>query len=309
MVATVDQSAKKKEDLEREMSYLFTDLNVKAHYSLSQKDKTYLSYYTGKDEFSDASITVNDSTEINDPDVISTFSNEEYALDWGNQILSTRWNRLHSDKLFSNTTATFSDFKYTITRISEAELSVLEEELFAFRAQSSYSSTISDFSLRTDFDYFINQAHHVRFGAAAIHRSFRPGLTESNLEGDKLDSIPDFKKNNFEENEAIKTGELSVYVEDEFQKDNWTINGGIRLSIFSRKGKTDIVPQPRLAVNYRFNKYLNFQATATHTAQFLHLLTRSDSGLPNDLWLPSGLNTPPQKSWQFSTSFSGNLDE
>ncbi|MFT4972017.1 MAG: hypothetical protein ACI9JY_001219, partial [Saprospiraceae bacterium] len=52
MVATVDQSAKKKEDLEREMSYLFTDLNVKAHYSLSQKDKTYLSYYTGKDEFS-----------------------------------------------------------------------------------------------------------------------------------------------------------------------------------------------------------------------------------------------------------------
>lgn len=295
--------------MDGEMDYFFADLNVKAHYSLSEKDKVYLSYYTGKDEFSDGAITENDSLGTDGADIISSFSADTYALDWGNQILSARWNHLYSDKLFSNTTATYSNFQYTSKRTSEAEFSVLDTDFFAFRAQTSYSSIISDFSLRTDFDYFFNPEHHVRFGAAAIYRTFTPGLTESDVEGTNLDSIPDISENNFEENEALKTGELSLYVEDEFQKDNWTITGGFRLAVFNRKGKADVVPQPRMSVNYRFNPHLNFQTTGTYTAQFLHLLTRSDSGLPNDLWLPSDLNTPPQKSWQWSAALSGKIDE
>ena len=300
---------KSEDNLEGNMSYFFADLNAKAHYTLSEKDKVYLSYYTGKDEFSDASIMRNDSLNDDQINVINTFSEESYGLDWGNQILSARWNHLYSDKLFSNTTATYSNFKYTSERIAEAEYSILDEEYYALRAQTSYTSIILDFSLRTDFDYFFNQEHHARFGAAAISRTFTPGLMESNLEGIELDSISDLSENNFEENEGLKTGEFSLYVEDEFQKNGWTINAGLRLAFFNRKGKTEIVPQPRLSVNYQANPYLNLQTTATYTSQFLHLLTRSDSGLPNDLWLPSDLNTPPQKSWQFGAAVSGKIDD
>lgn len=299
---------KSNNDLEGEMSYTFSDLNIKGHYSFSEKDKVYLSYYTGGDQFADTSISFDTTINIDQPGVIDFSSFQTYNLDWGNQILSARWNRLHSEKLFSNTTATYSNFQYTSIREEEAEFSILDEDYFAFRERTSYSSVISDVSLRTDFDYFTNQEHHVRFGAAAIHRRFQPGLTETNLEGSELDSIPEIEENNFDENEAIKTLEFSLYLEDEFQRGNWTINGGLRFAVFSRKNKVDVVPQPRLAINYHFNQYLNFQASTSHTTQFLHLLTRSDSGLPNDLWLPSDLQTPPQKAWQFSSSLSGSLN-
>ncbi|MFK7774908.1 MAG: TonB-dependent receptor plug domain-containing protein [Saprospiraceae bacterium] len=237
----------------------------------------------------------------------SILSKDSYAVEWGNRIISLRWNHLFNDKIFSNTTATFSKFQYTSENASELQFSFQDENFQAFRNAAFYSSTITDFSIRTDIDYFIHHEHKLRFGANAIQRNFIPGLSEFSSSGSELDSIPEFTQNNFDENEAIKTGEFNLYAEEEFQRKNWTINGGLRLSAFVRQGKVDIIPQPRLAVYYHFNKYLNFNTTASRTTQFLQLLTRSDAGLPNDLWVPSSSNFGPQNAWQITGKLSGKL--
>jgi len=302
---------KEEQDLEGEMKYLFADFNAKANYSLNKKNKIYLSIYAGKDDLSDhSSKDENQGFEPNPNQPSFGFSisaKDSYAVKWGNQIISLRWNHLFNDKIFSNTTATYSKFKYTSENDSELQFTFFEEGFLAFRDAAFYSSTITDFSLRTDVDYFIHHEHRLRFGANAIQRNFIPGLSEFSSKGNDLDSLSDFTFNNFDNNKAIKTGEFNLYAEEEFQRNNWTINGGIRLSLFTRQRKVDIIPQPRLAVYYHFNKYLNFNTTASRTTQFLQLLTRSNSGLPNDLWVPANSNSAPQNAWQITGKFSGQL--
>lgn len=300
---------KEEEGFEGEMNYLFADFNAKANYSLNKKNKIYLSFYAGKDDLSDhSSKDENEELDPNQPPIgFSVLSKDSFAVEWGNRIISLRWNHLFNDKLFSNTTATYSKFQYTSENVSDLQFSIFNDNFQAFRNASFYSSTITDFSIRTDIDYFVNHQHRLRFGANAIQRNFIPGLSEFSSSGSELDSIPVFTQNNFDDNEAIRTGEFNLYAEEEFQKNNLTINGGIRLSAFARQGNLDIIPQPRLALYYHFNKYLNFNTTAARTTQFLQLLTRSDSGLPNDLWVPANSNTAPQNAWQITSKLSGQL--
>lgn len=300
---------KEEQGLEGEMNYLFADFNAKANYSLNKKNKIYLSFYAGKDDLSDhSSKNENEEFDPSQPSFgFSVISKDSFAVKWGNQIISLRWNHLFNDKLFSNTTATFSKFQYTSENASEVQFSIFDDNFQAFRNAAFYSSTITDFSIRTDIDYFINHEHRLRFGGNAIQRNFIPGLSEFNSSGSDLDSLSEFSQNNFDDNEAIKTGEFNLYAEEEFHRNNWTINGGVRLSAFSRNGTVDILPQPRLAIYYHFNKYLNFNTTVSRTTQFLQLLTRSDSGLPNDLWVPANSNSSPQNSWQITGKLSGQI--
>ena len=304
-LAPLSKKLKTKETLDGEKSngetkYLFADFNAKAHYSLNKKNKIYLSFYKGKDDFSDKTMRKSE----NDP-VISFSQKSNYALKWGNKITSLRWNHLFNDKIFANTTATYSQFQYASEYNSEAQFSTFGFNLEAFRAKELYSSTISDFSIRTDIDYFYNHKNQFRFGANAIRRNFSPGVLETNFVGIELDSLPRFAENNL--SKTIKTNEFNLYVEDIFQRNNWTLHAGFRLGIFSQNKKTILLPQPRLSASYRFNDFVNANMTLARTTQFLHLLTKSDSGLPKDLWLPTSTNTSPQSAWQITGKLSGRL--
>lgn len=308
-LAPLAKKKKEEKGFDGGMNYLFADFNAKANYSFNKKNKIYLSFYAGKDDLTDRSFKdENQEFDPNQPPFeFSVLSKDSFAVQWGNRIISLRWNHLFNDKIFSNTTATYSKFQYTSEHADEIQFSIFDENFQAFRNASFYSSTITDFSIRTDIDYFIHHQHRLRFGANAIQRNFIPGLSEFSSSGSELDSIPEFTQNNFDENAPIKTTECNLYIEEEFQKNNWTINAGVRLSAFAQKGKVAIIPQPRLAVYYHFNKYLNLNTTAARTAQFLQLLTRSDSGLPNDLWVPANSNDAPQNAWQITSELSGQL--
>ncbi|MEM9850218.1 MAG: carboxypeptidase-like regulatory domain-containing protein, partial [Bacteroidota bacterium] len=63
-------------------SLYFYDLNLKANYQLTEKDRVFLSGYFGRDNFGFGS---------------------DFGFDWGNATGTLRWNHLFSNKLFSNT--------------------------------------------------------------------------------------------------------------------------------------------------------------------------------------------------------------
>jgi len=112
----------------------FYDLNAKFNYKFSEKDKIYVSGYFGRDNFGFSDV---------------------FKFDWGNTTATTRWNHLFSDRLFSNTSAIFSNYDYQIS-LSAANLDI------------NISSTIRDFNLKQDFQYFQSNEHTIKFGWNSI---------------------------------------------------------------------------------------------------------------------------------------------
>ena len=80
----------------RNNGYYFYDLTAKANYTLSDKDRFYLSGYFGNDIVNFSAPSGNFGIEI----------------PWGNSTASARWNHLFNDKLFLNTSVIFSCLKY-----------------------------------------------------------------------------------------------------------------------------------------------------------------------------------------------------
>jgi len=123
----------------------FYDLNTKANYRLSEKDRIYLSGYFGRDEFG--------------------FDNT-FGLNWGNATGTLRWNHVWNDRLFSNTTLIYSDYDY------QFEIGADEERI-------ALQSVINDINIKQDFSWFPNNKNQVKFGVNAIHHTIEPGNFES----------------------------------------------------------------------------------------------------------------------------------
>jgi hypothetical protein len=77
-------------------SYYFYDLNGKINFTLSNKDRLYLSCYLGKDVFN--------------------FKSQETGfkvkIPWGNATAAFRWNHLFNEKLFVNNSLIFTNYNF-----------------------------------------------------------------------------------------------------------------------------------------------------------------------------------------------------
>lgn len=299
----LSRRVKAKNDEVGEMGYHFHDFNLKAHYAFSARDKIYFSHYIGKDNFMDYS-----EKEIaeNETDPLRYSNEDAYVTNWGNTITSVRWNHLFSDRLFSNTTITYSRFDYESTYSSVAEVFFFDEEFEASSFSELYSSKIQDASLRTDFDYFINNQNRLRFGANLASQTFEPGLLSSQVVGIDLDSLD---INDIPTNGAapINTFVFNAYAEQEMSMDKFRINAGLHLATYTNNSNLDFALQPRFTVAYDFSNQLQGHGSATRSVQYLNILTRADAGLPNDLWVPTGSKTGPQNAWQYTLGLSGKL--
>ncbi|MDQ3109374.1 MAG: TonB-dependent receptor, partial [Bacteroidota bacterium] len=125
--------------------YYFFDLNTKLNWRINDKNKIFLSGYFGRDVF-----TFNDNA-----------SDFKVSIPWGNATGSLRWNHLLGPKMFVNTTAVFSDYKFSFG----AEQDGFEFKLF---------SGIRDWNGKVDFSYLPNNKHYIRFGVNYIWHTFTP---------------------------------------------------------------------------------------------------------------------------------------
>ncbi len=289
----------------------FYDINAKLHYAISDKDKLYLSVYSGKDIF-----TVDDdgtsSRWRTSPDSVfqlNTYS-QESKINWGNDILSLRWNHLYNNRLFSNTTLTYSRFDFnfgtleTDTRLENDTL-VRYNELFL-----KYENHISDIGLKIDFDFVHSPKHYLRFGGGILGYYFGYG----NEDVSKRIENPDFEiiepvlddlfNENGEENQ-YRAANLYGYIEDEIKlSESLKANVGVRLNLFGNNdGNLYPTIEPRLSAKYLLSKNWSANASIVRNSQFLHLLTNSGFGLPIDIWIPSVDDIRPQSAWQTSLGF------
>lgn len=281
-------------------NYYFYDINAKVNYKFSNRDKVYLSLYSGKDFFDDNGRTSFEIEVPNSSGGVSNFlSRQSYGdrFDWGNTVSSFRWNHIINEKLFSNVTLTYSKLRVDIDYRNEDNLDRIVSgdliNIFNVINVGRFNSSIEDVGGKVDFDFVPNSKHYVRLGFGMTRREFIPGALFFNGTTDE------FQVRDTISNDPIGSTEYNFYVEDEVQvSDHFNVNIGVRLSNLRLDNINYGYLQPRLALNWIPRKDLVFKAAYSRMVQYLHLLSQSGFGLPSDLWVSSTKNVEPQTSWQ-----------
>lgn len=255
--------------------YYFYDLNTKLNYILNHKNKIYLSGYFGQDRFYAHTEDNNDKTDA--------------GLQWGNATGTLRWNHLWTEKLFSNVSFIFSDYKFGVS---------IKDQNGADYEELSYQSGIRDYSMKADLDFFPNVRHQIKSGFAATFHRFIPNAVVT--------------KNSFADASSSKTQidatETAVYVEDDYKiTTKWRMNAGMRLTNFNVRSSSYINPEPRLSLRYAFKRTWALKASYAMMNQYLHLLSNSGFSLPTDLWVPATDRVKPQQAQQVALGLAKDL--
>jgi len=289
------QAALKADGSEGVLGYFFDDVNAKVNYRLSEKDRLYLSFYTGTDKFYSR---IKDNYNYGGTNQYQSEDELKASFGWGNSTAALRWNHVFSPRLFANSTLTYSRYRFK----TGVDYNSKEIEAGAVTAEDintvDYFSGINDWAAKVDFDFMPNPAHYIRFGAGAILHTFKPGqfrsrIYSAEIGNDTTDTRSDFIEPN------IQAAELALYAEDDWKvTDRLRFNAGLHLSGFVPDGKSYFSLQPRFNARYLFDRGWSAKASFSTMRQYIHLLTNETIGLPTDLWLPSTARIRPQDAWQ-----------
>ncbi len=273
----------------------FYDLTMKANYSLGEKDKIYLSGYMGRDVFGVAS----------------------FGFNWGNQTLTARWNHINSNKLFSNTTAFYSNYDYGIGT-----------DNIGAREAFKWTSRIINYSLKQDFTWYLNSKNTINFGGQSIFYEFRPANASFVSGGIRQDINLPFKyaleNALYASNDQVINSRISLSYGLRFSTFHY-LGKGVRQdygSGFNSFGREYIGSQsfsdfesiqnyfnlePRAAVKYELNATSSLKASYMRTTQYVHLISNTAASIPLDVWTPSTNNIKPQISDQVAIGYFKNF--
>lgn len=280
-------------------SYFFYDLNAKFNYTISDKDRIYVSGYFGRDKFN--------------------FRDDAFIIKvpWGNATGTVRWNHLFSSKLFMNVSLIYNNYDFKLA----SDFQDIKFSLF---------SGIRDVGGKVDFDYFPNENHKIKFGGENTWHRFQPfsgkGSTTGNADFASTENIVSNKY----------AHESGIYIQDEFNAIDWLkINAGVRVSMFNNVGpqtkiildentnrpldtleygnskriKTYFGVEPRLSARFSLNSTTSLKAGFSYNTQYIHLVSSSTTTLPTDIWMPSTALVKPQRAYQISLGGFKNFKE
>ncbi len=271
--------------------YSFGEVVAKANYSITPRVKTFLSFYRGKDDYQN-------ELRIDEEDAGFLYEEEEnQELGWGNTVAAIRLNYQITDKLFSNFTSTYSRFFFQSdeNRYFKFQDGLDFEDVARYK--ETFLSNITNSAFKIDLDYVPNSSHYIRTGIEYSHNVFRPGVLATQ---DSSFFTFDEIKDELRSAKGNEVNEVNAYVEDEWLiHKNLGMNVGLYSSFFFTEDKNYLLLDPRITVNWQMSKPFSFHFSANKVNQPLHLLTRSGSGFPNDLWVPATQNVKPQEAWIF----------
>ena len=299
-----------------DLSLYFYDLNAKVNHKISETDRIFLSAYAGNDIFS---VNFIENEEPGNENKLN------FGLGYGNLTSTARWNHLFNNKLFSNTTLTYSNYSFN-TNFGIAATQNFDGITENTDISFNYINGIEDYGARIDFDYLPNPIHEIKFGTSYTYHYFFPGETKLNYDITSSDSISNLRLDttfNFSEN--VNAHEMFVYLEDNIRfSDRLRANVGIHLGYYSLANlssqtnvglldkitnKTNLSFQPRISARYLLNKDWSFKLSYAQMNQNIHLLSNSSLGLPSDIWVPAVDSVPSQSSSQIAGSINTVLKD
>jgi hypothetical protein len=269
-------------------NYYFYDINAKANYRFSDKNRLFFSTYFGRD-------------------VLQFRSNAQdffFDLPYGNATATLRWNHLFNDKLFMNISAIYNDYDFGFNG-GQGEFKV---DVF---------SGVRDWNAKIDFDYFPAPGHNIKFGVNYTYHRLTPNVANA------TDGTQTFSN----DLESRFAHESAIYLLDNFDLNKrLSLNTGLRFSSFSQLGpytsrldgeeygtgdivKTYYGLEPRLALTYNLTPSSSVKGGVTVANQYLHLVSNSTSTLPTDVWVPSSEIVKPQVGIQYALGYFKNFKD
>jgi len=265
----------------------FYDLNLKANYRISSRDRLFFSCYLGRDNFNLAGAL---------------------GLDWGNVTATSRWNHVINDKLFSNTSLIFNRYSYNFNvEVGTNDMRVLSE--------------IKDWNLKEDISYYINPDNSLKFGINSVYHTFVPSRVDTTsffhvrsmdnryaMENAVYISNEQTISKHFKATYGLRyslfssIGPGTVYTYDEVADiiDSASYPSGKIYNTFSGL-------EPRVILNYIINDSSSVKVSYARTRQYLHLLSNTTSTTPFDLWVPSNKNILPEIADQYTLGYFRNF--
>jgi hypothetical protein len=267
----------------------FYDLTTKINYTINENNRIYISGYFGRD--------------------ILKYTTAGFG--YGNQTLTLRWNHLFSKKLFLNTSAIFSKYDYYLgSKMNDA-------------SSFKWESDMKDYSLKFNFNYYLNPANSIQFGLQSTYHRFNPGIARGEGSQSLMNEIK------IPDNYAIEHGLYAM--NEQIITPELTVKYGIRLSVFQNIGKATVFHydnkynstgstiydsgdlfntyaklEPRVGVTYAFNQSNSIKSSYSRTFQYVQQASNSQGGTPLDIWFPASPNVKPQRSDQFAIGYFNN---
>jgi hypothetical protein len=271
----------------------FYDLNMKANYQLTEKDRLYFSCYLGRDNFNLGGTV---------------------GLNWGNVTATARWNHIINDKLFSNTSLIYSKYSYNFNvAVGNNTMHVLSE--------------IQDWNLKEDLNYYLNSNNTIKFGFNAIYHTFVPSKVDSTVifHVRSVDNRYALENALYISNDQTISPHLKATYGLRYSLFS-SIGPG---TVYTYNQVADVVDsaiypkgkiyntygglEPRLLMNYIINDSSSVKISYARTRQYIHLLSNTTSSTPFDLWVPSNINIKPEIADQYTLgyfrNFSNNMYE
>ena len=254
--------------------YNLADFNAKLSYPLSDKTHLFFSAYSGVDQM----------------EVFSRDTKTEYlenALTWGNATATARLNTVVTPRVFLKNMLVFSRFFYKneLDYHSENEG---DQTTSGFVSKSG----VTDFTGRSEVDFFLNNRYTMRFGAEASRHWFKP------RDNSIYTVAPDTTVQDNLTNRA-QAVQLSAYTEQEISLTSHSgVNLGVRINAFLIEGKQYTMAEPRLSAHWEVSPQTVLRGSFTGGQQCLHLLSNAGLGLQNDVWVPVTGSIRPQRVWQ-----------
>lgn len=269
--------------------YFFHDLNMKITHKLSDRSRMYLSAYNGRDK----AYYRHDSKYTYDN--VTTQTKDKLSIGWGNITTALRWNYIFSNRLFANTTLTYSRYQFDVMENSTNKNLTTGKMGDTFGLE--YKSGIEDFAFKMDFDYFPSPKHRIKYGGNFIDHTFRPGILAFKESGTDDPSKIDTAFGN----PNIHARELYAYFEDNIELNGrLSVNVGLHTSVFFVDDTFYPSLQPRVSARWLATDRISFKAAYSKMSQNVHLLSSSTINLPTDLWLPTTKKVKPQNSHQYA---------
>ncbi|HSJ68660.1 MAG TPA: TonB-dependent receptor [Anditalea sp.] len=264
----------------------FYDLNAKVNHKISDKDRIFLSYYSGKDV-------------LNLGDLFSS--------SWGNNTSTFRWNHIFNPKLFTNVTLTNSKYFYNIEGSQGAD-------------SWDWVSNIVNRTFKVDAAYFVSPSRTIDFGFQTNIQDYLPGIINPKGEKSAVNRLEMQKEYALESGLYLSWDErfsdqwkmqLGVryadfrrlggtqFIYQDGIKDREAIIDTLHFARNETMASYNGI-EPRLNLSYTPNNRTAIKASYHRANQFVHLISNTNAPSPIDIWKPSNAYMKPAQVDQIS---------
>jgi len=263
--------------------YGFHDINGKFTWKPNAKNSLHLNIYQGDDYL----VHWSGFEEENS----NSSQNAKTANIWGNWLASARWKHLHSARLYSVNSLSWS--RYRLRKQQQFE-SKEGSEVYGF--DNRYISSVQDLSLRSDWKYRFFKNWSLDFGLqSSFVRHMPNNVIATNQAIVHLNTI-------------LNTFENAFYAENKIRFFKYSeLNIGLRAVHYNLNDYHDFSLEPRLNLSIGLNSKHKLNVSYMDVSQNAHLLFTSNSFMNNEVWVPADKEIPAAKSRQYTAGYTGNF--